>query len=88
MLTPGVYHVTARELAVEKTMGKTIMYTAMGSEWRVFGHPRRPRPLHSVVLDTGVTEDIVSDVREFMDCPEWYIDRGNCTSDTPCKLNT
>ena len=62
---------------MEKATGKTIMYTAMGSEWRVFGHPRRPRPLHSVVLHTGLTQEIVDDVRDFMDGPEWYIDRGN-----------
>ncbi|XP_018017324.1 mitochondrial chaperone BCS1 isoform X1 [Hyalella azteca] len=66
----------ARELALVKTVGKTIMYTAMGSEWRVFGNPRNPRPLHSVVLDTGVAEHIVQDVREFMDNSKWYIDRG------------
>uniref|UniRef100_A0A2P2I0H4 Mitochondrial chaperone BCS1 n=1 Tax=Hirondellea gigas TaxID=1518452 RepID=A0A2P2I0H4_9CRUS len=66
----------ARELAVEKTAGKTIMYTAMGSEWNIFGHPRKPRPLHSVVLDEGLTDDIVNDVREFMTCSDWYIDRG------------
>jgi chaperone BCS1 len=75
---PSLKHVVspARELALVKTVGKTIMYTAMGSEWRVFGNPRNPRPLHSVVLDTGIAEHIVQDVREFMDNSKWYIDRG------------
>ncbi|KAF2346151.1 BCS1 N-terminal [Trinorchestia longiramus] len=66
----------ARELALQKTVGKTIMYTAMGSEWRVFGNPRKPRPLPSVVLDSGVANTIVSDIKEFMDNSQWYIDRG------------
>lgn len=68
--------VDAQQLALEKTAGKTIMYTAMGSEWRVFGNPRKPRPLRSVVLDSGLTDAIVKDVEEFMSCPEWYVDRG------------
>lgn len=52
------------------------MYIAMGSEWRPFGHPRKRRPLSSVVLDEGVSERIVSDIREFVSNPAWYTDRG------------
>ncbi|KAL7739345.1 hypothetical protein ACLKA6_003956 [Drosophila palustris] len=37
----------ARQLALQATEGKTLMYTAMGSEWRPFGHPRRRRPTTS-----------------------------------------
>ncbi|CAL4165816.1 unnamed protein product [Meganyctiphanes norvegica] len=66
----------ARELAVSHNEGKTIMYTSHGAEWREFGHPRKPRPLQSVVLDNGVSDRIVSDVREFIDNPEWYTSRG------------
>ena len=51
-------------------------HAAMGSEWRPFGYPRRRRPLDSVVLDEGVGERILNDVREFIDNPQWYIDRG------------
>lgn len=66
----------ARIQALLKQEGKTIMYTAMGSEWRQFGYPRKRRPLHSVVLDRGISEMIVKDVKDFIDNPKWYIDRG------------
>ncbi|ETN58949.1 mitochondrial chaperone BCS1 [Anopheles darlingi] len=66
----------ARQLALKNTEGKTIMYTAMGSEWRPFGHPRKRRPLRSVVLDDGVSERILRDCREFIQNPGWYADRG------------
>ncbi|KAM5270999.1 mitochondrial chaperone BCS1 isoform 1-T4 [Hipposideros larvatus] len=66
----------ARELALQQEEGKTVMYTAMGSEWRPFGYPRRRRPLNSVVLQQGLAERIVKDIREFIDNPKWYTDRG------------
>lgn len=56
--------------------GRTVMYTAMGAEWRPFGFPRRRRPLSSVVLEAGVGEKIVEDVKEFIGNPKWYTDRG------------
>lgn len=52
------------------------MYTAMGSEWRPFGHPRKRRPITSVVLDRGVSESILRDCKEFIETPKWYADRG------------
>ena len=56
-------------------MGKqeltTTVYTNWGTEWRPFGTPRRRRPIHSVVLDDGVAEHVVADVREFVDSSEW-----------------
>ncbi|CAD7092463.1 unnamed protein product [Hermetia illucens] len=66
----------ARQLALKETEGKTIMYTAMGAEWRPFGHPRKRRPIESVVLDRGVSHRILSDCRDFIDNPKWYADRG------------
>lgn len=66
----------ARQMALKEYEGKTIMYTAMGSEWRQFGHPRRRRPLNSVILDTGIAERIINDCREFIQNPSWYSDRG------------
>lgn len=66
----------ARQMALKQHEGKTIMYTAMGSEWRPFGHPRRRRPLNSVVLDAGVAEKILTDVQEFIGNPSWYRERG------------
>nr|KAF6336194.1 BCS1-like protein, ubiquinol-cytochrome c reductase complex chaperone [Myotis myotis] len=52
------------------------MHTAVGSEWRPFGYPRRRRPLNSVVLEQGLADRIIKDIREFIDNPKWYIDRG------------
>ena len=66
----------ARKMALQKMEGKTIMYTAMGSEWRQFGYPRKRRPIDSVILDRGIAESILSDVREFISNPQWYMDRG------------
>ncbi|XP_013777802.1 mitochondrial chaperone BCS1-like [Limulus polyphemus] len=66
----------ARKLALKKQEGKTIMYTAVGSEWRQFGHPRKRRPLTSVILDNGISERIYSDVNEFIKGPQWYTERG------------
>ena len=66
----------ARKLALATNEGRTIMYTAMGAEWRMFGYPRKRRPLSSVILDEGLTDKIVKDVKEFNSNPKWYSDRG------------
>lgn len=66
----------ARQLALKGKEGKTIMYTAMGSEWRQFGHPRKRRPIDSVVLDEGVASKIIKDCKDFISNPKWYTDRG------------
>lgn len=71
---------TARELALKQEEGRTVMYTAMGAEWRTFGFPRRRRPLSSVVLEESVAERIVDDVKEFIGNPKWYTDRGRILS--------
>jgi len=46
------------------------------NEWRLFGHPRRKRPLNSVILDKGIMENLINDVDHFLSQPRWYIDRG------------
>lgn len=66
----------ARSLALQSTEGHTVLYTAVGPEWRPLGYPRRKRPLNSVVLDNGLSERIRGDVLEFIDNPKWYLDRG------------
>lgn len=66
----------ARHMALAQTEGKTVMYTAMGPEWRPFGHPRRRRPITSVVLDVGVGERILCDIQDFLRASSWYIERG------------
>ncbi|XP_013400263.1 mitochondrial chaperone BCS1 [Lingula anatina] len=66
----------ARMLALDSIEGKLITYVAKGAEWRQFGFPRTPRPLSSVVLEEGVKESIVSDVKEFISNQPWYSARG------------
>ncbi|CAH1712763.1 unnamed protein product [Aphis gossypii] len=66
----------ARQMALKTLEGRTIVYTALGSEWRPFGHPQKPRPLTSVVLDDGISERILKDVQKFISKPYWYIERG------------
>merc|ERR1719228_617314 len=66
----------ARKMALSEIAGKTVMYVVRGTDWVQFGHPRQRRPLSSVVLDAGVTENIVADVKEFMMSEQWYRDRG------------
>jgi chaperone BCS1 len=46
------------------------------NEWRLFGHPRRKRPLNSVILDQGILQGLINDVDHFLSHPNWYIDRG------------
>lgn len=66
----------AYALAKEANEGKTIMYSAMGMAWQQFGDPRRKRPLSSVILDAGVKETVVKDVKDFLGSQKWYVERG------------
>lgn len=66
----------SRQMALQQQEGKTVMYTAVGPEWRPFGYPRRKRPLESVVLDLGISDRILNDVEDFISNPSWYMDRG------------
>ena len=84
-LTGYLVFVTARQLGVQQTEGKTLMYTALGPDWKQFGHPRRPRPFQSVVLDGTIAQTILEDVREFIDNPKWYTDRGQDNASFVCQ---
>ncbi|PWN40735.1 hypothetical protein IE81DRAFT_292919 [Ceraceosorus guamensis] len=66
----------AKQLAQESIEGKTIIYTAWGTEWKPFGKPRRVRDLSSVVLKDGQVERIQGDVKAFLNRGEWYRQRG------------
>ena len=66
----------ARDLALTQHEGKTVMYTAMGPEWKEFGQARRRRPISSVVLDVNKKEKILDDVKEFLKSSKWYEERG------------
>lgn len=66
----------ARQLAIDSQEGKTVIYTCWGLEWRPFGQPRRKRPLSSVILDRGIKERIVMDVKDFLSASKYYYERG------------
>ena len=66
----------AHALAQSFQQGKTVVYTARKMEWAVLGKPRLKRPLGSVILDEGVAEGLVGDVKEFLRAQQWYTDRG------------
>jgi chaperone BCS1 len=66
----------AHDLAMQLQEGKTVVYTSWGTEWKPFGRPRRKRPLDSVILDGGVKEKIVDDIKDFLGRTQWYMDRG------------
>ncbi|KAL4810010.1 BCS1 N terminal-domain-containing protein [Aspergillus unguis] len=56
--------------------GKTTILRAETASWTPLGEPRRKRPLDSVILDAGVKERIVDDVKDFVSSATWYYDRG------------
>lgn len=66
----------AHDLARSAQEGKTLMYTSQGFEWAQFGDARKKRPLQSVILDKGIKEHIVGDVKDFLQRQQWYVDRG------------
>ncbi|CAF1561553.1 unnamed protein product [Adineta ricciae] len=66
----------ARDAALLANEGKTLVYSPTINEWRLFGHPRRKRPLNSVILDKGILQSLINDVEHFLSNPYWYIDRG------------
>ncbi|KAI1930803.1 Complex III assembly protein translocase and chaperone [Ophidiomyces ophidiicola] len=66
----------AHEYAAKSHEGKTVIYNSWGTEWRQFGQPRRKRPLNSVILEEGVKERVVADVKDFLASASWYHDRG------------
>lgn len=69
----------ARQLALAKDEGKTVVYTRNASGWAPFGKPRRKRKVGSVILDEGVGEAIEGDLRRFLHRESWYSDRGGST---------
>lgn len=66
----------AHLLSEKAQQGKTTMYTTKSMEWERLGDPRRKRPLDSVILDEGIKDRIVDDVKDFLGRQQWYVDRG------------
>jgi chaperone BCS1 len=66
----------AHALSVRAREGRTAVYAARKLEWALLGEPRAKRPLASVVLDEGVAEGVVTDVKDFLARQSWYVNRG------------
>lgn len=66
----------AKQAALQREEGKTIIYQCYGHEWRPFGSPKQVRPFKSVVLDAGVADYILQDVTDFLGNQAWYLERG------------
>lgn len=66
----------AKMMAMKANEGKTVLYTSWGPEWRPFGQPRKKRLLGSVILDDGIAEAVVDDVKDFLTSGDWYHKRG------------
>lgn len=66
----------AKDLELSKHSGKTVIYEPRTSEWAPFGEPRRRRQFDSVILDEDKAENILQDVREFLNSRDWYSQRG------------
>lgn len=66
----------AKKLALKAREGKTVLFTSWGPEWRPFGQPRKKRMFGSVILDEGVGEAILNDVKDFLQSGDWYHRRG------------
>ncbi|ORZ32704.1 BCS1 N terminal-domain-containing protein [Catenaria anguillulae PL171] len=66
----------AKEHALTSQVGKTVIYTSYGPEWRPFGQPRKKRPLSSVVLNGDTADRVVQDVQRFLTNWKWYNERG------------
>jgi mitochondrial chaperone BCS1 len=68
--------IEAHRLVQQATEGKIIVYRPTTTGWERFGEPRRKRGIESVILDKGIGEKIVEDVRDFLGSAKWYYDRG------------
>ena len=63
----------AQQLATNKDLDYTTIYTSWGHQgWKPFGNPRRKRHINSVILDTGITENVTNDIFEFLTSKQWY----------------
>ncbi|KAI9661005.1 MAG: hypothetical protein M1821_009332 [Bathelium mastoideum] len=66
----------AHQMAQQMKEGKTVLYTSHMAEWRPFGQPKRKRPIDSVVLEKGLKERMIDDIKAFLSARTWYLDRG------------
>uniref|UniRef100_A0A6A7G986 Mitochondrial chaperone BCS1 n=2 Tax=Hirondellea gigas TaxID=1518452 RepID=A0A6A7G986_9CRUS len=68
--------IEAQRAALQETEDRTVIYKSFTFKWQQFGHPKRRRPLESVILDEGVADEIIDDLQDFKASYQWYVDRG------------
>ena len=51
---------------------KTIIFTVSGAKWVRFHDPRPKKPITSVILPEGKKENMLADVRGFLEARSWY----------------
>lgn len=58
------------------SMGSTNeVHYCRGNKWQhIISRPKRP--MESIVLDTGIKEQLVNDTRNFLASKDWYTRRG------------
>lgn len=66
----------ANHIAKSQEIAGTMLYVSKGISWEKIGQPEVKRPLESVILDQGIAERMLGDVKEFLSSQKWYIDRG------------
>ncbi len=75
---PMIFHellAECRQFFIDQTKVGTCVWTTRHGGWCGTGQ-RRKRPLESVVLDHGVLEEVMADIKRFISSSKWYIDRG------------
>ncbi|CAL8098889.1 unnamed protein product [Orchesella dallaii] len=60
----------------EEDEKKTIIYGVNQGCWNQIGHPKRRRPLSSVILSEDAKEKLMADTRDFKASEQWYVERG------------
>jgi len=52
--------------------GKTVIYTCASGKWRKIGSPELARPIDSVVLEENLKNEVLTDIKKFLNNRDWY----------------
>ncbi|EFA76320.1 mitochondrial chaperone BCS1 [Heterostelium album PN500] len=66
----------AMRLSLQKDEGKTVVYINSDGNWQRFGNPRTIRSLSSVILPSTLKNNLLKDIKEFIDNEDWFRNRG------------
>lgn len=67
---------SAEQFATEKDSNRTVIYINTGGRWSRQQDPRPRRPLESVILPAGMSEELLTDVRRFLRSGDYYRNLG------------